>query len=126
MPIIKDTDNTIEITLKDQDGVAIDLSTLAGYVVEVYQKPNILFDQFSQQVQTGYRTTNETDAVNGVFEIYLNAANTSKGQVGREVFYEVKTLAVNANFDGATEEHSGGEISLGNLQSSVTKGQTFV
>lgn len=125
MPIVKDTDTTIEITLKNQAGVVIDLATLSGYVVEVFQK-GIAFDQFSKNAQAGYRTVNETDATNGVFQIYLNAANTIKGQVGREVFYEVKTLAVNANFDTSTEEHSGGIVSLGVLQATETKLQTFV
>jgi hypothetical protein len=122
--IVKDTDTTIEITLKDELGAVIDLSTLSGYVVEVFQE-NCLFDQFSKNVQVGYRAVTETDAANGVFEIYLNASNTVKGQVGRPVFYEVKTLAINANFDSGTEEKSTGRILLGTLQATDTKAQTF-
>ena len=44
--IVKDTDTPIEIVLTDESGAAIDLTGLAGFVVEVFQK-NILFDKFS-------------------------------------------------------------------------------
>lgn len=123
--IVKDTDTTIEITLTDANGVAIDLSTLSGYVVEVFQKPNKVLDQFSKNAQAGYRSVNETDIPNGVFEIYLNASNTANGMAGRDVFYEVKTLAVNANFDSGTEEKSTKPVLLGTLEESKTQQQTF-
>jgi len=123
--IVKDTDTPIEIILTDENGDAIDLSGLAGFVVEVFQK-NILFDKFSLNTQAGFRSINVTDAANGKFEIYLNAANTSKGVVGKEIFYEVKTVAVNANFDSGTEEKSSGKIALATLVDSDLKQETFV
>jgi hypothetical protein len=123
--IVKDTDTPIQIILTDENGDAIDLSGLAGFVVEVFQK-NILFDKFSLNTQAGFRSINVTDAVNGKFEIYLNAANTSKGVVGKEIFYEVKTVAVNANFDSGTEEKSSGKIALATLVDSDLKQETFV
>lgn len=124
--IVKDTDTTIRITLTEDDNTTpIDLSGLSGYVVEIFQKPRVLFDQFSKNTQVGYRDITEVDAVNGIMEVYLNAANTVAGQVGREVYYEVKTQAVNVNFDSGTEEKSTGAVLLGTLIASETKGQTF-
>lgn len=123
--IVKDTDTPIEIVLTDESGAAIDLTGLAGFVVEVFQK-NILFDKFSVNVQAGFRSINIIDAAAGKFEIYLNAENTSKGVVGKAIYYEVKTTAVNVNFDGGTEEKSSGKIELATLINSDLKQETFV
>lgn len=122
--IVKDTDTPIEIILTDESGAAIDLSGLAGFVVEVFQK-NIEFDKFSLNAQAGFRSVNITDGPNGKFEIYLNAGNTSKGVVGKTIFYEVKTTSVNVNFDSGTEEKSSGKIELATLVDSEQKLQTF-
>lgn len=122
--IVKDTDTPIQIILTDENGVAIDLSGFAGFVVEVFQK-NIPFDKFSLNAQAGFRAINITDGPNGKFEIYLNAANTNNGVVGKEIFYEVKTTSVNVNFDSGTEEKSSGKIPLATLTSSDLKRETF-
>ena len=123
--IVKDTDTTIEIVVTDEvTGDPIDLTLLSGYIVEVFQK-NILFDKFTKNAQAGFRDINETDGANGKFEIYLNAANTKKGIVNKEVFYEVKTVAVDANFDSGTNESGTGEVSLGLLVDSQLKYKTF-
>lgn len=123
--IVKDTDTTIELTLNDSAGVAIDLSTLAGIIVRVFQK-SIPFDVFSLNAMPGYRSINITDGPNGKFEIYLNANNTHKGYVGKVILYEIKTQVVNVNFDSGTEEKSTGEIELATLISSELKEKTFV
>jgi len=123
--IVKDTDTTILLTVTDENATPIDLTTLAGYVVEVFQK-NILFDKFSKNTQAGFRDINETDGTNGKFEIYLNAENTKNGVIGKEVFFEVKTLTVDANFDNGTNETSTGVQCLGELVRSELKRETFV
>jgi len=123
--IVKDTDTPIEITVTDESGAAVDLTTLAGIVCEVFQK-NIHFDKFSLNTQTGYRDINVTDGPNGKFEIYLNASNTKSGYIGKAIFYEVKTLIVNTNFDSGTEEKSSGIIELATLGGSELKRETFV
>lgn len=123
--IVKDTDTTIAITLTDESGAPVDLSTLAGIVCLVFQK-SIPFDKFSLNAMAGYRTLTITDAPNGVFEIYLNADNTHKGIIDRPVFYEVKTQIVNANYDNATEEKSSGVIELATLVRSDLKEKNFV
>lgn len=123
--IIKDTDQTITLTLTDSAGDPIDIATLAGIVCLVYQK-NIPFDQFSLNAQAGYRAIDVTDEPNGIFNLYLNADNTHKGYLGKKVFVEIKTQVVNANFDSGTEDKSTGEIELGELTRSDLKETTFV
>jgi len=122
--IVKDTDTTIELTLNDSTGTAIDLSTLAGLIIRIFQK-SIPFDVYSKNAMTGYRSINITDGPNGKFEIYLNANNTHKGFVGKPIYYEIKTQVVNANFDSGTEEKSTGELELATLVDSKTKHKSF-
>lgn len=123
--IVIDTDTTIEITLKDEEGVVIDIGNLAGLIVEVFQK-DVFFDKFSLISQTGFRDINVLDAPNGKFEIFLNANNTTNGEIGKIVFYEAKTLATNVNFDDSTEEKSTGWIELAKLISSEMVNESFL
>ena len=123
--IVKDTDTTIELTLNDSAGVAIDLSTLAGLVISIFQV-SIPFDVYSMNAQADYRSINITDGPNGKFEIYLNANNTHNGYIGKPIYYEIKTQVVNANFDSGTEEKSTGELELATLVESKTKHKGFV
>lgn len=123
--IYKDTDTTVQITLKDDAGNPIDLNNLSGIVVNVFQTAGEI-DKFSLNAQTGFRSLTITDAVNGLFEIYLNADNLNQGAVDEWIFYEVKTQAVNANFDSATEDKSGGKVRLAILKPTHLKNTTFV
>ena len=123
--IVKDTDTTINIVIKDKETKQpVDISTLAGLVIEVFQK-NIPFDQFSLNTQAGFRAITVVDGPNGKVRIFLNAANTADGVIGRKVFYEAKTQIVNANFDDGTEEKSGGIIELATLVETETDEATF-
>jgi hypothetical protein len=122
--IVKDTDTTIELTLNDSSGAPIDIGTLAGLVVRVFQK-SIPFDVFSLTPLAGERFINVTDAAGGKFEIYLNANNTHNGYIGKPVYYEIKTQVVNVNFDSGTEEKSTGELELATLVSSNLKEKGF-
>jgi hypothetical protein len=123
--IFKDTDTTVSITVKDDAGVAIDLTGFSGIVVRVFQDQGDI-DKFSLNAQAGFRSLVITDAVNGIFEIYLNADNLNGGTVDEWLFYEVKTQAVNANFDSSTEDKSGGKIRLAILKQTELKNTTFV
>ena len=122
--ILKDTDTTVEITIKDDAGTPIDLTGIAGIVVKVFQKDKDI-DKFSLQPQTGYRSLTIKDAVNGIIEIYLNADNMKVGDVDEWLFYEVKTQAVNVNFDGGTEEKSSGIIRLAILKDTELQDVNF-
>jgi hypothetical protein len=126
LPIInKDTDATVELTLKDEAGLPIDIATLAGMVVLVYQE-RFDIDKFSLNAQVGFGTINVTDAPNGVFRVYINNAKTANGICGKPIYYEIKTTAVDANFTGGTVEKSTGGVLLATLEESKLKSTTFI
>ena len=120
----KDTDTPIQITLKDASGTAIDLDGLSGIVVIVFQE-RCEFDRFSLNTQTGYGDVVKTDAINGELTVYLNASKTVNGIVGKSVYYEVKTQAVDTNFENSTVEKSTGRVEFATLVNTDLKNVTF-
>tara|TARA_R110002012_G_scaffold23206_1_gene78976 strand:+ start:429 stop:818 length:390 start_codon:yes stop_codon:yes gene_type:complete len=122
--IIKDTDQEIEIIINDENSDPIDLTGFSGIVVNIFQK-SCPIDKFSLNVQSGFRPLTITDAINGKFEIYLNADQLNDCVNSQPIYYEVKTEAVNVNFDGGVENKSTGEIELGVLEKTKLKNISF-
>jgi len=125
LPIIKqDTDTAINLILKDSDGNRIDLNSLSGLIVVVFQD-NIEFDQFSYISQTGFKDIVVTDAANGEFTVNLDASKIASGVIGKRVYYEIKTQSTNTNFENSNEWKSTGRIELAVLAESQAVGKTF-
>ena len=124
MDLIKGTDNTIEITLRDSLGVAIDISTLNGAIVKVFQK-GILFQQFSLNTQPNYTDIEIFDGPNGVIRVHVDADNTRTGINKKDIFVEVKTEIVDANFAGGLNTTSHKPVKIGELIDSEIKNDSF-
>jgi len=125
MSIIKDTDQEIEIIINDENSDPIDLTGFSGIVVNIFQK-SCPIDKFSLNAQAGFRTLVITDAPNGKFEIYLNADQLNDCINSQPIYYEVKTEAVNVNFDGGVENKSTVEIEIGILEKTKLKNISFI
>lgn len=124
--IPKDTDNIFELTLKDEETEnPIDLDNLSGIVVIVFQEPDLIIDQYSKNTQAGFRDLVITDAVNGIMRVHVNAEQMIKACEDEPLYYEIKTQAVNANFDNATEEKSTGAKRIGTVVGTDAKNVTF-
>jgi hypothetical protein len=124
MAIITDTDQEIEIIINDESCNPIDLTGFSGIVVDIFQK-GCHIDKFSLNAQAGFRQLVITDAPNGKFEIYLNADQLNGCINSQPIYYEVKTEAVNLNFDGGVENKSTGIVELGTLEKTNTKNISF-
>jgi len=125
MNIIKDTDHTINQTLCNEDGTAVDLNDVTGIIAKVFQK-GIEIDKFSFVTQAGYNPiVRKTPFTDGIVEFYLNAEKLRQGIDSIELFYEIKYEVVNVNFDNNTEEKSTGWISLGKLEKTKLENNTF-
>ena len=122
--IIKDTDQEIEIIINDENCNPVNLTGFSGIVVNIFQR-DCLIDKFSLNAQSGFRSLTITDAINGKFEIYLNADQLNDCIDTQPIYYEVKTEAVNVNFDGGVENKSTGEIELGVLEKTKLKNISF-
>lgn len=123
--MIKGTDNTINLTLKDTDGNVVNINNLAGLVCIIYQYNNI-FDKFSKNVQVGFSPIKDIDFANGKFALILNEDKTLSAVVGNDCFIEIKTLSVDIDFAGGDVEKSTGERRLSVVVDSRLKNITFV
>lgn len=125
--IFKDTDTPVTIVIKtdEEPSVVIDLTGYTGILVRVFQDNGIDIDKFSKNAQTGFRTLDVTDAVNGEIMIYLNADNVNQGIVDEPLFYEVKLQLVNAKFDSGTQDKSGGKKRFAILEETTLKNESF-
>ncbi len=122
--IYKDSDTTIDLTITDGTGAPIDINTLSGLVVKIFQK-DFDIDKFSLQPQSGFRSIAIKDAANGIVQLYLNADNLNGGAIDEMIYYEVKTQVVNTNFDSGTEEKSSGIQTLALLKDTGLKDVSF-
>src|SRR5688572_26541520 len=101
--IYRGDDKKITLTLKDKLGVAINLTTLSGYLVILYNKlNNTVVQKYSKNVATGYKTILELDSVNGIIQVNLQSSDTSPLNVNTEIDCEIKTQKVDAAFDELT------------------------
>ena len=128
--IVIDTDTPIALTVIDKKTkLAVDISGLAGLLIKVFQVVNgvrVDIDNFSLNAQTGWRAITVVTAAEGKIKIFLNADNLKLGTVGEIIYYELKTIAVNVNFDSGTEERSNERAILAKLVSSELIDKDFV
>lgn len=120
MKIYRGEDKKIELTILDNDCVAIDLTTALGYSIVIYQK-GIEISKYSEPTQAGFDSITIVDALNGLVEINLQSAQTLLGKVNRDVFIALKIQTVQATFDNGTFDSIVEDIKIGRLENSRTK-----
>lgn len=69
---------TVEYTLVDILGAAINLNNYAGLAVEVYQCEDTILEKYSLNSSTGFEAITVTNATNGVFEFTISGSVTKK------------------------------------------------
>lgn len=124
MEFIKGTHNTIKLTISDSTGTVVDISTLNGLIVKVFQK-GILFEQFSLNTQPDFTDVDVVDAPNGVIQVHVDATNTRKGINGKDVFLETKIEVVDVNYTGGFNTTSTKPIKIAELIDSEIKDDSF-
>jgi len=123
--IIQGGDYELDFVISDDAGTAIDLTTLAGYIVILYlkDKNNTVLQQYSRQTKPGFKSLTETDATNGKFQVKLQSADT---KTGREeiIFAEVKIETADVTFDDNTLHNPDTGIVVATLVQSQTEQYT--
>ena len=99
-------DKVITITLNDDNGTAINLSTAyTGLVCYLTTDDGNILQQYSRETLTGHNSSDfnqlNQSTNTGQFEIRLQSAITKPAPVG-QFFLEVKAQAADANFTNYT------------------------
>lgn len=118
--IYRGEDKTIDFTLKNADGSAVDLDDLLGLVVIIYQFDKKTLAKYSKNALSGYDTIDITDAAAGKFSVKLQAKHTRAANL-TEVFVEIKTQATQSGFDENKIESVVSDQSIAIIKDSITK-----
>ena len=118
--IVQNTDTLVRITLKDSDGVAIDLSTLSDYEIYVYRKEGndkILIKTFKSS-NTGFYGIVVNDAPTAKVDIILNREMMNTVPAGK-IYAEVRLRKiVTSEFISSSQNLGENELEIGEVVTS--------
>ena len=98
--IPRGSDITVQFTMTDENGAAINLALYAGIAVFLYQCDNKkILAQYSKVSTAGYDDVTVTNAAAGIFEIYVPRSLTAKLKPN-ELKAEIKLRKVDAGGEG--------------------------
>lgn len=125
MKIINDNDIIITYLFEDENCDPIDLSVFSGITAKVFQK-GYEIAKFSLNAQSGFGGIDlSSPTTDGLITFYLNAEDLRQAFDTIEVFFEIKTVQTDTNFNNSTKEESTGDIFLGKLIKTQLTNITF-
>jgi hypothetical protein len=113
----------IEVTIKNDAGTVIDLTTADGILVGAYNDGKRVFAKWSLVAKDGYDNVVVTDAVNGVITVALQTTESLKS-LEKNSRLEVVVSFPNPLFDGNTQISIDTNIELEIVESSIFEGIT--
>jgi len=102
--IFKGEDTTIQITVKDENGVVIDLDTASEIIVRLLDEGDNTIDKYNKAGGGGFRALDITTPSNGIMDIHLNAAETDTANEGATLKAEIKMRFTDTDFDSNTQD----------------------
>jgi hypothetical protein len=122
--IYKGGDKKIELTISN-DGEPLDLTTLAGYIVVIYNKlNNNVVQKYSKNAATGYKDILVTNAPEGIIQVNLQVSEIANLSEGTEIDAEIKTQVTDAAFENSTFQSLVRGIEIGVIKESISKTDT--
>jgi len=121
--IFRGQDQAIRITLKDKDGASVNLATLDGYIVYLYNKEGKEIAKFSKNVIAGFGTITEITPASGIFEVKLESETSKTSPIGK-VFVEVKVEQDDSDYANSTFFSVSRDDEVGDLKDSQSKDDT--
>ena len=95
-------DTTIQITVKDEDNLVIDLDTASEIIVRLLDEGGNTIEKYNKAGDSGFRPLIITDPASGVMDLNLNAAETDVANVNTVVKAELKLRFTDTGFDSDT------------------------
>lgn len=113
----------IEITIKDENGDAVDLTDATGILIALYGKGNRIIDKWSLNDKSaeGFNELIVTDAINGVISVALSV-NESLTALEKMANIEVVVSFFNPLFEGNLQICIDTEIELELFKRSIFEG----
>lgn len=102
-------DVTLELTLTYEDGTAVNLSSLNGYKVVIFQDGYVI-EKFSKNAASGYSDIVEITPLAGIFEVNIQGANTVNSLCNKEVCYNIKLEIDDTDFTAGVAMKDSGNV----------------
>jgi hypothetical protein len=118
--IYRGEDEIITFALLSND-IALDLSTLAGYIVILYYKESgVVLKKYSKNTLSGYSPLTVISEIGGTFKVFLQSEDTKTANLGI-IHAEVKTQITDAGFSSSTFHSVERGIEIGEIFDSISK-----
>ena len=119
--ILRGEDKVIHFVLSNENGTALDLTTLAGYIVILYYKEGgAVLKKYSKNTLSGYSGVVAVSDVDGTFDINLQSEDTKTANIGI-IHAELKTQVVNAGFSSSTFHTVVRGLEIGEVSDAISK-----
>lgn len=96
-------DSTIQITVKDENGVVIDLDTASEIIVRLLDEGDNTIEKYNKAGTGGFRALDIATPSTGVMDLHLNADQTDTATLG-VIKAEIKMRFTDADFDSSTQD----------------------
>jgi hypothetical protein len=115
----------IEITIKDDNGTAVDLTSATGILVALYGNGNRIIDKWSLNDKSadGFGDVTITSAINGIISVALSV-NESLQALEKMANVEVVVSFSNPLFEGNLQVCIDTDIALEEVKRSIFEGVT--
>ena len=102
--IFKGQDTTIQITVKDENDVVIDLATASEIIVRLLDEGNNTIEKYNKAGTEGFRALDIATPSSGIMDLHLNATQTDSANEGATIEAEIKMRFTDSNFDDNTQD----------------------
>lgn len=121
--IYRGEDVSLTLYLKYADGTDIDLTTVNGYKIEVFQDGKLI-QKFSQNAASGYTLVVETSAATGEIKLPIEGENTVDAVCGKPVYYDLKIEWTDTDYPDNVVMKDGGIVEFAIMQESRQRNVT--
>lgn len=121
--IYRGEDVSLQLTVKYDDGTAVDLTQVNGYKVEVFQDGKII-QKFSKNAAAGYTLTTDVTPASGIFKVNILGTNTVDANCDKPVYYNIKIEFDDTSFPSLVALKDSGNIQFATMRESKQRSQT--
>jgi hypothetical protein len=135
IPIYKNTDTKIIATLKDRNGVVVNLNTLSGFAVWLSYQSGTVFLKYSYNMTAvdginlsalGFKKMKVVNAVQGKFSFVIEAPDTANATIG-VINLDYKIQYTDADVASGIFHRAGNPITyFGEITENVMQTQTNI
>ncbi len=109
----------IDVTVVDSTGATVDLTTVDGLLIGIYQNASNILDKFSKVAKAGFKDIDLTQGATGIATVAFEATENINI---KELKIEVKVSQTSGAFIGGYQTNIDTNITLENVEASIFEG----